>query len=516
MKSLIGMDDESLQTLLICPLTGRSLEEMLAQARQALQAGADALECRLDYLDRLPEIQELRDWFQQVLPAKVIATCRPERQGGRFCGPERKRLVLLTRAVQAGAHWIDVESDVPPGDRPPGRVILSFHDFQRRPDDLSDLVQELDRSRASANKVAFAADSPEDALRCFDQIRQASKPTLALAMGEHGVLSRLAARKFGAFGTFASLDDSQASAPGQPTLEQIRTLYRWDCITPDTPLYGVIGCPVAHSMSPAIHNASFAALGLPGLYVPLRVEACWDHFARLIDGIEQRPWLDWRGLSVTLPHKQHALRYVGVRCCDELTRKIGAVNTLTFQPGQPLQGHNTDYAAALDSLCEALGISREKIADHPCAILGAGGVARALVAALRHYGAGVTIFNRTVSRAEALAEEFDAQAAPLTQAPHCQADTLINCTSVGMHPNTSASPIDRIPPSVQLVFDTIYNPVRTRLLEQAAEAGCRTLTGLDMFVEQGAAQFELWTGQKAPRQVMRDVILEKLVAASAD
>ncbi len=478
--------------------------DMFAAAEQ----GADAVEFRLDLLARLPDIHSLSAALADA-PVKTIVTCRPVRQGGRYEGPEADRLALLAGAATAGADFIDVEDDVPPADRPAGRVILSYHNFTSRPDDLHQHLKQMDASTAAVNKVAFAAAGPEDAIAAGAAIAAANKPTLALAMGEHGLLSRLAARRFGAFGTFAALAGGAESAPGQPTLGQVRQLYRWDRQGDQTELFGVIGCPIAHSMSPAIHNAALAAADYDGLYVPLLVDPKRGDFFRFLDAIVENPQLSWRGLSVTIPHKQHALEYVGAANCDELAVQIGAVNTITFQPDGSLRGDNTDYAAALDSLCQAMEITRQDLAGRSVTVLGAGGVARAVVAALRHYRADVTICNRTIRRAEMLAEEFNCRAAALRSAP-VDSEIIINCTSVGMHPATDACCIDRIGPEVAIVFDTIYNPVRTKLLRLAEKTGAATLTGVDMFVAQGAAQFETWTGQSAPRDVMRQVILEHL------
>jgi 3-dehydroquinate dehydratase/shikimate dehydrogenase len=265
-------------------------------------------------------------------------------------------------------------------------------------------------------------------------------------------------------------------------------------------------------MSPAIHNAAFAAAGLDAVYVPLLVQPGESQFRALLDALVARPWLDWCGLSVTIPHKENALAYVGAGNCEALARRIGAVNTITLAPGQPLRGDNTDYSAALDALCAAMDIRREALAARHVAVLGAGGAARAIVAGLRHCLAEVTVYNRTVARAEALAREFSCHAAGLADLPATSAEILINCTPIGMHPKVDQSPLPAVPPSVKVVFDTIYNPPRTRLLEMAERAGCRTVSGVEMFVNQGAAQFLLWTGQAFPTDVMRHIVLETLSA----
>lgn len=498
-------------TRLICPLTAATIEGMRSAMAQAAAHGADMAEIRLDFLDPPPTPQQVADLVEHC-PLPAIVTHRTAAQGGRYRGDEAPRLAALHAAARAGAAYVDVESDVPPSQWPSGPVIVSQHDFARRPADLADILARMDRSGAAVNKVAFASAGPQDALAALEGIRACRKPTMAIAMGEHGVASRILARKFNAFGTFASLDDAWASAPGQPTLAEMRSLYRWDSIGPRTQVFGVIGCPVGHSMSPAIHNAAFAAAGLDAVYVPLRIEPGAEHFNRFMDALLERPWLDARGLSVTIPHKENALTYVGAENCDELSRRIGAINTITISPQGRLAGDNTDYAAAIDALCGAMGIARPALAGRTVAVLGAGGAARAIVAALAHYRAATTIYNRTASRGAAIAQEFSCRNAALDPASAIDAEIVINCTPVGMHPKTDASPISSIAPAVKVVFDTIYNPLDTLLLRHAAQQGCLVVRGIDMFVNQAVAQFETWTGTPAPRDVMRRVVLERLRA----
>lgn len=497
-------------TRLICPLVAPDPASMRHDALQAVALGATALEFRLDYLSPTPTAEQLRDLLHD-LPAEIILTCRPASQGGKFSGDEPARLALLRLAAGCVPDaYVDLERGVPRQDWPLAKIILSHHDFAACPADLEALAAEMETSPAQVVKIAFAAAGPQDALKALDVLRACRKPTIALAMGEAGVLSRILARKFGALGTFASVRPGAASAPGQPTLDEFHSLYRWDALGPATAVYGVIGCPVGHSMSPAIHNAAFAQARLDAVYVPLLIAAGADPFNRFMDALLERPWLGWRGLSVTIPHKENALAYLGERNCDALACKIGAVNTITLSPDGRLRGDNTDYAAAISALCGALGIARESLSGKAAAVLGAGGAARAIVAALAHYGAAVTIYNRTLARAQELAGEFSCKAAPIDAAASTDAEILINCTPIGMHPNVNACPLESIPPTVKCVFDTIYNPVRTRLVHLAAASGCTTVTGVEMFVNQAAAQFQLWTGAAAPMDVMRQVILDRL------
>jgi len=502
------------RTRIICSLTATSATEMRRDMFDAAAAGADAVELRLDYLQIPPGSQEIADLLAGA-PVETIVTCRPTAEGGKFRGPESDRLAILANAVRLGADWVDVEAAVTPHYWPAsvGRVILSLHDFKRCPPDLDDIAARLDGSEAAVNKIAFAAAGPQDALRAFDVLRKCRKPTLVLAMGQAGLVSRILGGKFGAFGTFAALAHGKESAPGQPTIRELTDLYRVKSLTPASAVYGVIGCPIAHSMSPAIHNAAFAAAGMDACYVPLLIQPGPDDFRRFMDALLARTWMDCRGLSVTIPHKEHALRYVGADNCDALAVRIGAVNTITIAPDGSLAGDNTDYAGAIDSLVAGMAIAREDLAGKRAAVLGAGGVARAIVAALMHYGCELTVYNRTVKRGQQLAEEFGAASTGLDNLDRLDAEIVINCTSVGMYPDVDCSPLAQIPPCVQAVFDTIYNPVETKLIRQARAAGCAAITGLEMFVNQAVAQFERWTAKPAPRQVMREVVARKLGSA---
>ena len=496
-------------TALIVSLTQPTAEAMRAGMAAAAEARADMVECRLDCLDDLDRAA-LRSLLKAP-PLPVIATCRPVRQGGQFDRPESDRSGILLAAAKFGAKYVDVEDDLQESWRPKGPLIFSHHDFRGRPTGLDALTALLEAADPAVIKIAFAAAGPEDAIAACGLLRRARRPAIALAMGEHGVMSRVLARKFGAFGTYAALTRGAESAPGQLTIDELRTTYRWDAIGPGTKVYGVIGCPVAHSMSPAIHNAAFAAAGIDAVYVPLRIELGGENFDRFIDAARAAPWMDLAGLSVTIPHKENALAAIGGEKVDELSRRIGAINTIRIDPDARLEGWNTDYAAAIDALCAAMHIGREDLAGRTVAVVGAGGAARAIVAALAHYRAAVAIYNRTVARGEKLAGEFGAAAFGLDAMDDLDAEILINCTSVGMHPNVDETPVAaRALSGVGVVFDTIYNPLETRLLREARAAGCTCVSGLDMFVNQAVAQFEIWTGQDAPRQLMREIVIRQL------
>ena len=332
-------------------------------------------------------------------------------------------------------------------------------------------------------------------------------------MGAGGLISRIIAGKLGSFVTFASVDPESATAPGQLTIEQFKNLYRADCLNAETELFGVIADPVGHSLSPAIHNACFAEQNMDRLYLPLLVQGGQQEFDSFLRNAFEREWLNFRGFSVTIPHKQSALDYVRASdgFVEPLAEKIGAANTVIAGRDGKLAAYNTDYAGALDAITAGMEITRADFENMPVAVVGAGGVSRAIVAGLRDAGAEVKIYNRTLEKAERLAAEFHCEFASLDELPNLDAKLVINCTSIGMHPKVDATPV----PAESLkggmaVFDTVYNPAKTLLLQQAADKSAKTIDGISMFVNQAMAQFKLFTEEDGDPKLMRKVVLENL------
>jgi 3-dehydroquinate dehydratase/shikimate dehydrogenase len=251
------------------------------------------------------------------------------------------------------------------------------------------------------------------------------------------------------------------------------------------------------------------------VYLPLPVEGGYAEFETFMQNVLHRKWLGYRGFSVTIPHKENALDYVrrSRGFVEGLAQRIGAVNTVLIQPDGRLSGYNTDYAGALNAITSALGVSRAALREMAVAVIGAGGVARAVAAGLGDVGAAIRIYNRTVERGEKLADDFGCSFSPLADLAKMEAKLVINCTSVGMHPHVDATPLPKewVTPDM-VVFDTVYNPAETLLLRQAKEAGAKTIDGLTMFVNQACAQFELFTGQSADRELMRQTVCDCLSA----
>ncbi len=468
---------------------------------------ADLLELRMDYAPRA-DLKRLIETRRKP----VIVTCRPEREGGQFRGEESERLALLQRAIDLGADYVDVEWDSVGALRRGGhtRMIVSRHDFRRVPENLESLHAELVAAGADIAKIACTATSILDNLRIFRLLKSTKHPTIALCMGEAGAISRVLGRKYGAFLTFGSAARGKESAPGQFSAAQLREMYRYKQIGRATDFYGVIANPVGHSMSPAIHNAAFAALNMDAVYLPLKVECDPAEFVRAFRE------LDARGYSVTLPHKEGIL--AGMDELSPLARRIGAVNTVVCRQGR-LHGTNTDVPAAIGALEEAVAggtkaaavAERSPLADRRVLLLGAGGAARAVAHGLIEKGARVAITNRTPERAVALAREVGGEAVTMEAAAGIGAEIVINTTSVGMYPHVCATPLPREAlRKGMVVFDAVYNPPETRLLREARETGCRTIGGIRWFVSQAALQFELWTGRPAPRHVMERVVRQRL------
>ncbi|MGB2808271.1 MAG: shikimate dehydrogenase, partial [Sedimentisphaerales bacterium] len=517
-------------TYLAVPIAAKDLDQARQQIKAALAAGAEILELRTDYLENLTVdlvkklIAEAGNAAKQTLP--LIVTCRDQKQGGVEPYSEQLRIEILAEAVRDGCDFIDceyenflsaaVEEMLKPvlADNSNTRLILSAHDFESRFEDIERLYHDILTACPTAiPKLVYTANNINGCFDAFDLLHNTSGDSIVFCMGAAGLVSRIIAKKLGSFVTFASINAEAATAPGQLTIEQIKGLYRYDSIDAETELFGVIADPVGHSLSPVIHNACFADEDMNKLYLPLLVEGGREGFDKFLNSILSREWLNFKGFSVTIPHKQNALSFVKAKngFIEPLADKIGAVNTLIIGTDGKLSAYNTDYAAALDAITSTMGITRADLKDLPIAVIGAGGVARAIVAGLSDVGAKIKIYNRTVKKAERLAVEFNCDFAPLDELPNVETKLLINCTSIGMHPNIDATPFPQeCLKQDMVVFDTVYNPAETLLLKQAKEAGAKTVDGISMFVNQGLAQFKLFTDTEGNAELMRKTVVEKL------
>lgn len=431
----------------------------------------------------------------------VIVTCRPKSEGGFFAGSEEERRALLSEAIALGAEYIDLEWQgscagllEQTGGR---RVVLSHHDFTGMPADLRGTAQAMQATGAEVVKLAVMATRLTDCLALRDLARHTRVPMAVVAMGEAGLASRVLASWMGSCWTYAG----DAVAPGQIEARRMHDEFRFRRIGARTAVYGVVGKPVAHSVSPAMHNAAFRAAHLDAVYLPLAA-ADFDDFLTFADAA------GLAGASVTAPFKVQAFERADE--CDPVSRRIQSVNTLR-RDGARWLGCNTDVSGFLAPL-EALTNLRGARA----VILGAGGAARSVSVALASAGMQVTIAARRPDQAEAVAALTGAAVSPWPPPPGTW-ELLVNATPVGTAPYSTESPLpERYPLTAgTVVYDLVYNPPYTRLLVDAERAGCRTIGGLDMLVAQAQAQFDWWTGQRPADRVLRDAAAARLAAQRA-
>lgn len=463
-------------------VTATSMAE-LRLARDAAE-DADLVELRLDGVRDVDVAGALEGRRRPV-----IVTCRPTWEGGRWDGGEEGRRRIIDEAVRRGAEYVDVERRAqwrPDLNGANTRVVLSDHDFSGVPDDLADRVTTMRAEGVAVVKVAATPANVRDVIRLRALVEAAgpSPHTVVIGMGEAGVVTRLLPGRFGSCWTYGG-----HLAPGQVEANVLRHRYRSHLVTPSTRIFGVVGAPIRHSASPAMHNAAFVHAGIDATYVPLLATTV-DEAAAIADA------LGLEGLSVTAPLKLGWLERSDVVGADALTQRVGAVNTLR-RVGTQWQAMNCDVPGFLDGL----DLRDVPLASRRVLVLGAGGSARAVVVGLTDRGARVSIAARRSEAAESLAGEFagDVVAWP----PQGAWDVVVNTTPVGTWPETEDVPVNSDALEAAVAYDLVYNPEETRWLRHWKARGAVTIGGMDMLAGQAARQFEWWTGQHADAQVMR-------------
>lgn len=493
---------------MICVTLGRGRHRtLLEEWGQAADAGAELVELRIDCLRS--EINLKRLLNDRRTP--IVFTVRRGADGGLWRGSEEKRLLLLREAIVTGVEYVDLELDIARSIPRFGKTkrIVSFHNFRETPADLDAIIAQAREANPDVIKFAAVAKSVGDASRILDAAARSSEtvPTIGIAMGPLGVFTRVLGRKFGAPFTYAGFNPERVFAPGMLQFDELKRDYEYDRIDSRSEVYAVIGDPIAHSLSPAIHNAAFRKLGLNKVYVPLLIPS-----GKLKESLDELSWLDLKGLSVTIPHKEAILPLL--KAVDGAVDRLKACNTVVIKD-KVWTGHNTDYHAAMSILEEAYGGSMKDeisvLMDKQVVIIGAGGVARTIAYGLSRRGAGVALTNRDDERSAQVAAEVGCRHISWAARASTTCDVMINGTPVGMHPNVDDSPL---PPAAfrpgMVAFDTVYHPENTMFLKIARERECKTLSGVDMFVRQAALQFRHFTGREAPTDLMREVVSRKL------
>lgn len=482
---------------------------MIAEYQFMAEQGADIVELRLDYIGRHIDLSRLL----AERPCPVVITCRRREDGGRWEKSEDERLMILRSAIASGVDFVDLEEDIASKIPRYGSTkrIVSLHNFDQTPDNLEEIHARLASLDADVVKIATMANSFTDSIRVLRLAASSQLPTIALAMGDMGQVTRILALRYGAPFTYTVMKSGRKIAPGQITFEDMRDMYRPGEIDQETRLFGVVADPVAHSLSPQIHNAAFRHDHLNCRYLPFRIPA--DELPLFLQWCKE---FGIGGLSVTIPHKEQMLELMSE--VESAAKGIGAINTVSLS-GMQAAGYNTDYRAAMDCLTEALKTQRtiHNVTDNLAEddlfrgrgvlVLGAGGAARAIGYGLRQRGAVVAFSSRTPERAIKLANDIGGRALPWASRYDIKPGILVNCTPIGMHPDVDGCPYDKEKLNENMiVFDTVYNPEQTVLIKRAREIGCFVVNGLDMFIRQAAYQYKLFTGLEPPVKLMRDTV----------
>ena len=469
------------------------------------------IEFRLDYLSKPAlGLAKLKTFVEFHPEALIVATCRRASNGGKFRGTVAAQLDLLVKAANLGCHLVDVELEtaahMKPSDfnklRRSANLILSFHDF-RGTKKLEETFARMRQYPADFIKIVTTANSLYDnvVMMKFLEKYSHSHSLIGLCMGEQGVISRVLCVRAGSQFTFAAANPGEETAPGQLTARALRETFRIDQVDAATRVYGVAGDPVAHSLSPAMLNTAFRRENVNGVYLALHAKSLDDLLSCVRD-------IPIAGLSVTMPYKEQILKHLGKT--DPWTTKVGACNTLVRSQDGKLYGFNTDVNGVVRPLEIRIRLQGAKIL-----VLGAGGAARAAVFGLKERGAEVYILNRTPAAAQKLAKQARSKAINRTMLKKLEFDVIINATPVGMEGNRDPLPIAELEMKAKYFFEMIYTPAETRMNKMARARGLHVIPGSEMFVQQGARQFEIWTGKPAPLADMQRVVEHSLAQQAA-
>lgn len=468
----------------------------IAVAREAIARGAETLEFRFDHMPVLPD--DLNP-FQQ-LEVRRIATLREREQGGEWEGTNEKKWEFLWRAARAGFD-IDLELGHPLVHRShllrPAKVIVSYHDHKKTPP-VARIIESLVEcsARSDMAKAAFSVRTMHDLAQLVEATGWFSlsrERYTVIGMGEMGSVTRVLAHRMGSVLTYASASPGKETAPGQLDLETMKWLGKEPVVT------GIVGYPLDHTLSPAMHNAAFRSAAVRGIY--LRWVTMVDELEDFLEVVEA---LGIRGFNVTIPHKESIIPFLDR--VDPVAERIGAVNTVVNENGS-LVGRNTDVIG-VERTFERHGVD---VRGKAALVLGAGGASRSVLSFLVSKGADVDITNRTLAKAESLARTFGAEAVTARVAEEKKYDVIVNCTPLGMKgfpQEMSISP--HVLQEGQFVMDTVYNPPVTPLLAEASRKNAVAVNGKDMLIYQALASFEMWTGKAVEYEVMEKAFREVL------
>jgi 3-dehydroquinate dehydratase/shikimate dehydrogenase len=487
-------------------ITGSTPADMLENAENIVREN-HFVEFRLDYLPNPAAIlPKLKTFLYERGEITAIATCRRASTGGKFKGTIPAELEILEKAAQAGCHLIDIELQTAEHTKPAqmkklrshgAALIISYHDFESTKD-LDAIFDRILPFQPEFVKIVATAKTLADnvtMMRFLDRRRDEAN-LIGISMGEQGIISRVLGLRAGSVFTFAAAHAGEETGPGQIEARTLRETWRIDHIDASTKVYGVAGNPVRHSLSPLMHNIAFRRETVNGIFLPLQT-------TRLNDLLTLTRDVPLQGLAITMPFKTEIIKHLAKT--DALSEKIGACNTVVRSQDGKLYGFNTDVAAVVRPLERRLPLRGAKVL-----VLGAGGAGRAAVFGLVEKGAEVFIWNRTADTAKKLARQAKAKVIRREQIAKTNFDVIINTTPVGMKGVKPASLLEPKELNTRLVFDLVYNPIDTPLIRMAREKNLPVITGVEMFVHQGARQFEIWTGKPAPEEEMLRVVVHAL------
>ena len=490
-------------------VVGSDVGTMLERAESLIRDNP-FLELRLDYLPQpLAALPKIKNFIEVHPEANFIATCRRSLNGGKFKGSVANQVAVLRKAAEVGFELADLELQSAQALKAKELqdlydrigLIISHHDFKATKK-LDDQLTAMRKYPADFYKVVSTATNLHDnvVMMKFIEAHSGEHEMVGLCMGEQGIISRVLGVRARSVFTFAAATRGEETAPGQVPAVELRETYRIDMVDQATQVYGVVGDPVAHSLSPVMMNAAFRRETVNAVYLALHAKSLKDLMACVHE-------IPIRGLSVTMPYKQDILD--ALENSDALTRQIGACNTVVRGAGGQLYGFNTDVAGIVVPLEQRL-----RLAGARALIVGAGGAARAAAFGLKGRGAEVFITNRTAEKAQALARQSKTKYLKRPEVAKQQFDIIINATPVGMG-GVKQSPLDEKELNTKYVFDLVYNPLETHLIRMARAKEIQVISGLEMFVQQGARQFEIWTGKPAPLAEMAYVVTKALERQAA-
>jgi 3-dehydroquinate dehydratase / shikimate dehydrogenase len=486
-------------------IIGSTAGEMVEKATSVVKE-TPFLEFRLDYLEKpLVALPKFKQFFADNTAATGIATCRRAANGGKFAGSLAAELEVLSKAAEAGFHLADIELESAESLKKAGvqklrdtgiGLIISYHDFTATKD-LDGIYARIEVFAPDFVKIVTTAKALVDNVTLIRFLERMNDHTniIGICMGDAGIISRVLGVRAGSAFTFAAATPGEGTGPGQIAARTLLETYRIDQVDAATKVYGVAGNPIRSSLSPIMMNTAFRRETVNAVYLALQTSKVTD----LLKLVQEIPI---QGVSITMPLKQEIIPYL--EQTDPLTAKIGSCNTIRLLDGK-LYGFNTDVAGIVGPLEKRLALRGAKVL-----VLGAGGAARAAVFGLRDKGAEVFILNRTPETAQKLARQAGAKTIKKEALAKTPFDVIINATPVGMAGNKAAPLLEAKDLNTRYVFDLVYNPLETPLIRLARQQSIPIITGVEMFVQQGARQFEIFTGKPAPEEEMLRVVIHAL------